>query len=238
VRWSPEQIAGWLPLAYPGDAVMRCRTRRSTCQCSSRAGGRCAASSSAAANRAGDALPAGQASPPKAAASCATPPYQPATPRGGRPGGARPLGRRPGSWQAAQRGRDLGRAPQPLCAVVPAPRRVHRRAHAPGADRRRAGAARAVAPLPHLGSRQGDGRAHPVHHRLRRPGLLLRPAQPWQRGTNENTNGLLRQYLAKGADLCQLDQAALDAIAAELNGRPRQTLGFKTPSQVLAEALR
>jgi IS30 family transposase len=63
------------------------------------------------------------------------------------------------------------------------------------------------------------------------------PRSPWQRGTNENTNGLLRQYLARGADLRGLDQTALDAIAAELNGRPRQTLGFRTPSQVLAEAL-
>jgi IS30 family transposase len=63
------------------------------------------------------------------------------------------------------------------------------------------------------------------------------PRSPWQRGTNENTNGLLRQYLPRSADLRQLDQVALDAIAAELNGRPRQTLGFKTPSQALAEAL-
>ena len=63
------------------------------------------------------------------------------------------------------------------------------------------------------------------------------PRSPWQRGSNENTNGLLRQYLSRGADLRQLDQAALDAIAVELNGRPRQTLGFKTPSQALAEAL-
>jgi transposase, IS30 family len=63
------------------------------------------------------------------------------------------------------------------------------------------------------------------------------PRSPWQRGSNENTNGLLRQYLPKGSDLGQLDQVALDAIAAELNGRPRPTLGFKTPSQTLAEAL-
>jgi transposase, IS30 family len=63
------------------------------------------------------------------------------------------------------------------------------------------------------------------------------PVGPWQRGTNENTNGLLRQYLPKSSDLGGFDQDALDMIAAELNGRPRQTLGFKSPSQVLAEAL-
>ena len=63
------------------------------------------------------------------------------------------------------------------------------------------------------------------------------PRSPWQRGTNENTNGLLRQYLSKRADLRPFDQATLDAITAELKRPPRQPLGFKTPSQVLAEAL-
>ena len=64
------------------------------------------------------------------------------------------------------------------------------------------------------------------------------PKSPWQRGSNENTNGLLRQYLPGALDFRTLTQADLDAIAAELNGRPRQTLEFKTPSEALAEVLR
>lgn len=63
------------------------------------------------------------------------------------------------------------------------------------------------------------------------------PSSPWQRGTNENTNGLLRQYFPKGSELAMYTQSQLTAIAAKLNARPRKILGFKTPAQVFNEAL-
>ncbi len=65
------------------------------------------------------------------------------------------------------------------------------------------------------------------------------PKSPWQlRGSNENTNGLLRQYLPRRLNFRELTQDDFDTIATELNDRPRQTLGFKTPSEALAEVLR
>jgi len=63
------------------------------------------------------------------------------------------------------------------------------------------------------------------------------PRSPWQRGSNENTNGLLRQYFPKGTDIRRYSERELDAVAATLNSRPRKTLNWKTPAEALDELL-
>ena len=63
------------------------------------------------------------------------------------------------------------------------------------------------------------------------------PAKPWQRGSNENTNGLLRQYFPKRTDLSNFTAEELDYVSWEMNQRPRQTLGWDTPAQALDKLL-
>lgn len=86
---------------------------------------------------------------------------------------------------------------------------------------------------------QGKEMAEHVRFRIDTgiPVYFCDPHSPWQRPTSENTNGLLRQYFAKGADLAAFTQADLDTVACELNGRPRQTLGWMKPSEVFAKSV-
>ena len=70
------------------------------------------------------------------------------------------------------------------------------------------------------------------------PGLFPDPPHTWQRGSNENTKGLLRQFMPKGTDLSDASQTWLNDVARLMNERPRKTLGWKTPAEAMAEEIR
>ena len=239
LRWSPQQIAGWLPLAYPQDPVMRVAHETIYLSLFVQSRGalrrelqRCLRSGRAMRYPRGKRLPQGRgqlrdtlhiSQRPAEAADRAV----------------------PGHWEG-----DLvfGKRPSAVGTLVERHSRYVLLFPLPEgltAQQVRPALTAAVLRLPQQLRRSltwDHGREMAEHLQFTIDSgvqvFFCDPRSPWQRGTNENTNGLLRQYLPKSGDLRQLDQAALEAIAAELNGRPRQTLGFKTPSQALAEALR
>lgn len=111
-----------------------------------------------------------------------------------------------------------------------------------GAERARDAIVKKTARLPELmlNSLTWDQGSELAHHKkigavLGMQVYLCDPHSPWQRGSNENTNGLLRQCFPKGTDLSAYPEDYLDAVAEELNDRPRKTLGFMKPSELFVK---
>jgi IS30 family transposase len=236
--WSPEQIAGWLKATYPNDAEMQVshETIYRTLFIQSRGALRKELTAHLRTGRvirrsAGMRLPDG---------------------RGGRPGilniSERPAEAAdravPGHWEG-----DLvfGKRMSPIATLVERSTRFVMLVALPGghkADLVADALAAKITTLPAALTRTltwDQGHEMAEHARFTAATgvevYFCDPKSPWQRGSNENTNGLLRQYLPRTLDFRTLTQTDLDAIADQLNERPRQTLGFKTPSQALAEVL-
>ena len=238
-RWSPQQIAGWLKLTYPDDPGMHVSHASiyRTLFVQSRGALRKELT----------------AFPPTGRVIRRSHAVRLPDGRGVRPGivniSERPAEAddraAPGHWEG-----DLvfGRGMSPVATLVERSTRYLLLVGMPAGDHKADAVAdalaAAVAHLPeHLAKSLtwDQGREMAEHKRFtNETGIdvyFCDPKSPWQRGSNENTNGLLRQYMPRRLDFRTLTQDDLDAIALELNDRPRQTLGFKTPSQALAEVL-
>ena len=239
-RWSPQQIAGWLQLTFPHSPEMQVSHEAiyRTLYVQSRGALRKELTRHLRTGRVirrpqGVRLPDGRGGRPN------TLHISPAPSRGRGPRGPWPLGGRPGLRQGHEPGRHPGRAVHPVSDAGRPARGNH---HADAVADALAGA---ITTLPAQLARSLTwdlGHEMAQHQRFTiETGVQVHfcdPKSPWQRGSNENTNELLRQYLPRRLDFRTLTQADLDAIAQELNERPRRTLGIKTPSQALAEVLR
>lgn len=239
-RWSPEQIAGWLKRSFPHDGGMQVSHESiyRTLFVQSRGALRRELTHYLRTHRV--------IRRPKTA-------RQPDG-RGGRPGilhiSARPAEAAdravPGHWEG-----DLifGKHMSPVATLVERSTRYCLLVSLPGgrhlAEQTADALAEAITRLPdqlHKSLTWDQGHEMAAHQRFTKAtGIRVYfcdPKSPWQRGSNENTNGLLRQYLPRRLDLRTFTQADLDAIAVELNDRPRRTLGYLAPSEALAQVLR
>jgi IS30 family transposase len=239
MRWSPEQIAGWLPLAYPNDPTMRISHETIYLSLYVRRRGalagelrRCLRFGRAMRHPRGKRLPQGRG------------PLIDTVSIRQRPAEAN--GRSvPGHWEGDLL---LGKRPSAVLTLVERSRRSLLLVALPDgwrADQVRPALARTMERLPERLRRSltwDHGKEMAEHARFTAdtgmPVFFCDPRSAWQRASNENANGLVRQYLPRTVDLRRFTQADLDHIAAELNNRPRQLLGFQTPSRVLTEALR
>ncbi len=253
--WSPEQIAQRLEVEFPDDESMRI-SHEAIYQslfiepwCAQARAGHLSAHRSSLAGAPG---PVPQQAPGSRHYRCGAQ----RTSRGGEgPRGSRSLGRRSDHRDRQVGDRHAGRAQQPLdalgppaahggmgreavCQERPIARRLRGRRDERRADDVDDHVAQAAAQDPDVGSRQGALRSCAVRAKTGTNVFFADPHSPWQRPTNENTNGLLRQYFPKGTDLSRWSAEDLEAVAHALNNRPRKILDWKTPAEVFEEQLR
>jgi len=215
--WSPEQIAGWLRVAYPDDPTMRIShesiylslyvQRRQALRGDLR---RCLRTGRAMRHPRGKRLPQGRGQLIDTISILQRP--------------AEADGRKvPGHWEGDL---VLGKRPSAVPTLVERTSRAVLLVALPAGWRAEQVRPALTAAMGRLPKEMAEHARFTADTGI--PVYFCDPRSPWQRASNENANGLLRQYLPRTADLRRFSQADLDRIAAELNGRPRQILGFKT----------